>query len=128
MCSSDLERVVLVHGCRHVAELAYQTLITRDLPQHEFLGEAVSEKLIYYPTVTREPYRNTGRITDLIRSNKLFEDIGLNAISQKDDRVMMCGSPNMLKDIVTLLRERGFEEGNHSEPGHYVIERAFVDK
>jgi len=122
------EKVVLVHGCRHVAELAYQSLITRDLPQHEFLGEAVSEKLIYYPTVTREPYRNTGRITALIRSNKLCEDIGLNSISQKDDRVMMCGSPSMLKDIVALLRERGFEEGNHSEPGHYVIERAFVEK
>lgn len=122
------EKVVLVHGCRHVAELAYQVMITEELPRHEFLGEAVSEKLIYYPTVTRESYRNTGRITDLIQSNKLFEDIGLSAISPKDDRVMMCGSPSMLRDTVALLRNRDMEEGNHSEPGHYVIERAFVDK
>src|ERR1700704_3128827 len=51
------EKVILVHGCRHVAELAYQDLITRDLPDHEFLGEVVSDKLVYYPTVTREPFR-----------------------------------------------------------------------
>jgi len=102
------EKVVLVHGCRHVAELAYQDLITKDLPDHEFLGELVSDKLIYYPTVTREPFRNTGRITDLISSNRLFDDIGLRPMSVRDDRVMLCGSPSMLRDVVTLLRARDF--------------------
>lgn len=59
------ERVVLVHGCRKVEELAYGDTITQDLPNHEFLGETIADQLIYYPTVTREPFRNTGRITDL---------------------------------------------------------------
>jgi ferredoxin--NADP+ reductase len=122
------EKVVLVHGCRHVAELAYQDLITNDLPDHEFLGELVSDKLIYYPTVTRELFRNTGRITDLISSNRLFDDIGLRPMSVQDDRVMLCGSPSMLRDVVTLLRARDFREGSHSEPGHFVVERAFVEK
>jgi ferredoxin--NADP+ reductase len=122
------EKVVLVHGCRHVAELAYQDLITKDLPYHEFLGELVSDKLIYYPTVTRELFRNTGRITDLISSNRLFDDIGLRPMSVPDDRVMLCGSPSMLRDVVTLLRARDFREGSHSEPGHFVVERAFVEK
>ena len=122
------EKVVLVHGCRQVAELAYEKLITEELPRHEFLGELISGKLIYYPTVTREPFRNRGRLTDLITSNKLFDEIGLPHLSIDNDRVMMCGSPSMLADLVTILRQNGFDEGNHSEPGHFVIEKAFVEK
>jgi ferredoxin--NADP+ reductase len=71
------EKVVLVHGVRFVSELAYTDFITRELPQNEFFGEQVREQLIYYPTVTREPFRNTGRITHVIDSGKLFADIGL---------------------------------------------------
>lgn len=122
------EKVVLVHGCRFVKDLAYESYITRDLPEHEFLGDVVREKLVYYPTVTREPFRHTGRITALIASGKLPEDLGLPPISPIDDRVMLCGSPTMLSDVVGVLRQRDFTEGNHSEPGHYVIERAFVEK
>lgn len=122
------EKVVLVHGCRQVAELAYEKLITEELPRHEFLGELISGKLLYYPTVTREPFRNRGRLTDLITSNKLFDDIGLDPLSTEQDRVMMCGSPSMLVDLVSILHRHGFEEGNQREPGHYVIEKAFVEK
>ena len=122
------EKVILVHGCRQVAELAYEKLITQELPEHEFLGELVSGQLIYYPTVTREPFKNRGRLTDLITSNKLFAEIGLPPLSVDNDRVMMCGSPSMLADLVGILKSRGFVEGNHSTPGHYVIEKAFVEK
>ncbi len=122
------EKIILVHGCRQVAELAYERLITEELPRHEFLGELVAAKLIYYPTVTREPFRNRGRLTDLIASGRLFDDVGLPPLSTANDRVMMCGSPGMLSDLVAILRQNGFEEGNHSTPGHYVIEKAFVEK
>jgi ferredoxin--NADP+ reductase len=122
------EKVVLVHGCRIVAELAYNQLITQDLPNHEFLGEFVSDKLIYYPTVTREPFQNRGRLTDLITSGKLFADIDLPPIEAAHDRVMICGSPAMLTDLVAILKERNFLEGSSNEPGHYVIEKAFVEK
>lgn len=88
----------------------------------------VSGQLIYYPTVTREPFRNRGRLTDLITSNKLFDEIGLDPLSTDNDRAMMCGSSDMLSDLVAIIRQRGFEEGNHSEPGHYVVEKAFVKK
>ena len=71
------EHVVLTHTCRRAAELAYDAHLTEHLPNHEFLGEDVRAKLIYYPTVTREPFRNQGRITDLMKSGKLFSDIGL---------------------------------------------------
>ncbi len=122
------EQVVLVHGCRHVDELAYQDLITEELPGHEFLGELASRQLLYYPTVTREAFRNQGRITNLIENGKLFEDLGVPALDRENDRVMICGSPQMLRDLKRILDERGFHEGNTHKPGDYVIERAFADQ
>lgn len=122
------EQVVLVHGCRHVNELAYQDLITEELPGHEFLGDLASRQLLYYPTVTREPFRNQGRITTLIENGKLFEDLGVPALDREHDRVMICGSPQMLRDLKHILDERGLHEGNTHKPGDYVIERAFADQ
>ncbi len=123
------ERVVLVHGVRHTSELAYADYIARDLPEHEFLGEAIRDKLIYYPTVTRDPFHNRGRLTHLIESGKLFADLGLPPLDPARDRVMICGSPGLLKDTCALLNARGFTVSPHiGEPGDYVIERAFVEK
>ena len=120
--------MVLLHGCRRVKELAYGEMITEKLPNDELIGEYVSRQLIYYPTVTRDPFRNRGRITDLLTSGKLFEDIGLPSLDSASDRVMICGSPAMLKDLVEILEARGFVEGTSHAPGDYVIERAFVEK
>ncbi|HBX71873.1 MAG TPA: ferredoxin--NADP reductase [Halieaceae bacterium] len=121
------ERVILAHGCRNVSELAYQDAITRELPAHEYLGDEIRGKLIYYPTVTREAFRNTGRLTDLLHSDKLPADVGLPPIDPDNDRFMLCGSPSMLKDMGTLLNGRGFQESRHGKAAHYVIERAFVE-
>jgi ferredoxin/flavodoxin---NADP+ reductase len=123
------EKVVLVHGVRLVSELAYQDYIEKELPQHEYFGDMVRGKLIYYPTVTREPYRNRGRLTDLVESGKLFEDIGLPPLDPARDRAMICGSPSMLTDTSNMLDARGFKvSASQGEPGDYVIERAFVEK
>ena len=122
------EQVILVHGVREAAELAYHDTITQDLPRHEFLGQMVMAQLLYYPTVTREAFRHTGRITDLLDSGKLCSDLGLPAINPVEDRVMICGSPALLKDLKGLLEVRGFKEGNTTKPGDYVIERAFVEQ
>ncbi|MCZ8182682.1 MAG: ferredoxin--NADP reductase [Beijerinckiaceae bacterium] len=121
-------KVVLVHGVREVAELAYAEEIERDLPNHELLGEQIAGQLVYYPTVTREPFRNRGRITDLVETGRIFSDIGLPSWDPAQDRVMLCGSPQMLADMVALLEKSGFSEGNSSKPGSYVIEKAFVEK
>ena len=124
----QFERVVLVHGCRLVSELAYDELITRDLPNDPIFGEFVSKQLIYYPTVTREPFRRQGRIPFLLETGQLTHDIGLPPLSREHDRAMLCGSPAMLADTRAVLDKLEFSEGNMSRPGHYVIERAFVDK
>lgn len=122
------EQVVLVHGVRQVDELAYHDLLIDHLPQHEFLGEMIASQLRYYPTVTREPYRNMGRITELMETGKMFDDLQLPALDREHDRVMICGSPAMLRDLKHMLESRGFHEGNTSKPGDFVIERAFAEQ
>jgi len=122
------EQVILVHGVRQKDELAYHDMLVEHLPQHEFLGELVTSKLRYYPTVTREAYRNMGRITDLIAKGKLFQDLQVPTFDVANDRVMICGSPGMLRDLKVMLEERGFKEGNTSKPGDFVIERAFAEQ
>jgi ferredoxin--NADP+ reductase len=120
--------VVLVHGVRQVAELAYRDFLVDELPRHEFLGDMVSAQLRYYPTVTRESYAHSGRITDLIESGRLFADLDVPALDPAHDRVMICGSPAMLRDLRQMLTERAFREGNTTTPGDFVIERAFVEQ
>ncbi len=122
------ERVVLVHGCRDVAELAYADFITKEWPENEFFGDAVKQKLLYYPTVTREAFRNQGRIPDLIKNGKLFADLGLPAFDIERDRVMLCGSPAMLADLRAIMDGMGWKEGSTTGAGHYVIEKAFVEQ
>jgi len=123
----QFDRVILTHGCRYADELAYRDTIDNALPNNEYLGEEVRNKLIYYPTVTREPFKNNGRITDLLDSGKLSDDIGLPPIDTEHDRFMICGSPAMLKDSCAILDGRGFKETRKGIAGHYVIERAFVE-
>lgn len=120
-------RVVLVHGCRRVAELAYRDLIMTGLRDDPWLGEDVRSKLIYYPTITREKFVHQGRIPKLLESGKLASDLTLPEPQAQHDRFMLCGSPAMLRDTRAVLEKMGLTEGSMSQPGHYVIERAFVD-
>jgi ferredoxin--NADP+ reductase len=122
------DKVVLVHGCRLASELAYAEVITHELPHNPWFGAEVARQLTYYPTVTREPFRHQGRIPALLESARLTHDIGLPAIDARHDRFMLCGSPQMLRDTRAVLGKLGLGEGNMSQPGHYVVERAFVDK
>ena len=123
------EKVIVVHGVRYVSELGYREMFEKDLFEDELLGEYVKDKLIYYPTVTREPFRNEGRMTDLMKSGKLFQDIGLPPINPSDDRAMICGSPSMNKDVAALLDEFGLKPSPRmGGTGDYVVERAFVEQ
>ena len=113
----QFDKIILAHGVREVSELAYSDYIENELPQHEYFGEMVREKLLYYPTVTREPYKNNGRLTDLMTSGKLFLDLGLPKPNVADDHYA-CGSPSMLKDMCAILDERGFNEVPSGNQGH----------
>jgi ferredoxin/flavodoxin---NADP+ reductase len=121
------EKVILVHGVRRIVDLAYRDYITKELPQNEFFGEVVREKLVYYPTVTRDEFENQGRVTDILADGTLARKIGVPALSPENDRFMLCGSPTMLKDMCKILDEAGFKESRHGIQAEYVIERAFVE-
>src|SRR5438477_5348067 len=114
----NLSRFV-VTGCR--SEERFSRNAETDLVCRLLL----EKKNVYYPTVTREPFRNRGRITDLITSGQLFGDIGQPPLHIATDRIMMCGSPAMLEELRQMFEARSFVEGSHTEPGHFVIENAF---
>ncbi len=121
------EQVIFVHGVRLTRESAVVAHQIEALRANEFLGESVRAQLIYYPTVTREPHANRGRLTALLESGRLARDLGVPALSRAEDRAMVCGSPAMLADTRSLLDGRGFEiSAGVGQAGDYVIERAFV--
>ncbi|SOE48560.1 Ferredoxin--NADP(+) reductase [plant metagenome] len=123
------DRVVIAHSVRRTSELAYADFLASSLREHELVGEAARDKLIYYPTVTREPFRNQGRLTELIHTGKLFDDLGLPPLHPDQDRAMICGSPSLLDDLSRQLDGHGLQVSAHQgAPGDYVIERAFVEK
>ena len=121
------DKIILTHGVRYVSELTYQDLILKDLKNNEFFGQSVKDKLIYYPTVTRENFHYQGRLTDLMRSGKIFTDIKQPLPNSEYDRFMICGSPSMLKETCCILEQMGFKESRQGIKAHYVIERAFVE-
>jgi len=120
------EEVGLVHTARTKAELEYGYDLMREIRESEILSELVGDKLVHYATTTQEQSDYMGRITTLIRSGKFFEDLGASAFDPAQDRIMICGSINMLKEIAEVAEEAGFEEGSNAKPGSYVIEKAFV--
>jgi ferredoxin--NADP+ reductase len=123
------ETVIFVHGVRWVRETAVVRHRIEELKADQYLGEPVRAQLHYYPTVTREPYRNHGRLTSLLESGRLSRDLRLPRLDAANDRVMVCGSPAMLSDSCALLDAHGFAMSPHiGEAGDYVIERAFVER
>jgi ferredoxin--NADP+ reductase len=124
----QFEHVVLAHGVRVASELGYSDYIRHELPQHEYIGEQVRNQLRYYPTVTREQFENQGRLTELLDTGKLCADVGLPDLNPEHDRVMICGNPSMLGELVSWLEARGFREGKSHEAAHYTLERAFVER
>ena len=123
------ERVVVTHGVRNIEDLAYADYIRRELPRHEFLGEQISKQLFYYPAVSRESFEHHGRLTSLLETGRMQADLGFEDIDPARDRFMICGSPSMLADFRRILDQRGFSAAPRiGTPGHYVFERAFVEK
>ncbi|MCI4664434.1 MAG: ferredoxin--NADP reductase [Neomegalonema sp.] len=121
------DKVILTHTCREAGELTYGFELAKIAAEDPLVGEFAAGRLIHYATTTRETTPHMGRITDLIVSGKLFEDIGQPPLNPEEDRGMICGSMAMLKDVKELLEERGLVEGANNAPATFVVERAFVD-
>jgi ferredoxin/flavodoxin---NADP+ reductase len=128
------DKIIIVHGVRSEPDLAYRDYIVNELPRHEFLGDEIKTKLLYYPAVSREDFYwhgrpQRGRITDLLENGRIAADLGLQPLDPKHDRAMICGSPQMLADFRRILDSRGLVASPRiGTAGEYVFERAFVEK
>lgn len=120
------EQVIVTHTCRRAAELDYSKAVVQETKNHEYLGPLSAGKLFYYDSVTREEYHRVGRITDLIRNGRMFGELAVPAFDPACDRVMVCGSVNVNKDMKLLIESYGLTEGANSAPAEYVVEKAFV--
>ena len=121
------EKVIIVHGVRQVAELAYQDYLSHELPQHEFLGEMVAARCCTTRR-SRASLQASRPHHALLETGRLQSDLSCPHSTPRDDRVMICGSPGLLKDLKHMLDGRGFNEGNTTAPGDFVVERAFVEQ
>jgi ferredoxin--NADP+ reductase len=126
----DFEQIILTHTCRNKNELAYGENLIQEIKNgalmSELVGDDAIKKLIYYPTTTRDPSKQMGRITDLLENGKLQIDLGIDSISKETDRAMVCGSLGLNSDLKKILEGFGLKEGANSDPAHYVVEKAFV--
>ena len=120
------DEVVLTHTCRKVADLGYSAALIDNLRNDPLVGDVAPEKAVYYSSVTRDEFVRKGRITDLIASGKLFDDLRLPPFDKESDRVMICGSIEMIADTRALVEAAGLEEGSNAAPGDYVVEKAFA--
>jgi len=121
------DEVILAHTCRTPQELAYGKTIVEALPNDPLIGELVGDKLRYYPTTTQEKSDTMGRVSDHIRDRRIFEALNIEPWPQPTDRVMICGSMGLNKDIMSLCADAGLNEGSNSSPADFVVEKAFVD-
>lgn len=126
----DYDQIILTHTCRDVAELTYGRelvdAVRADEMLAEVIGEGFADKLVYYPTTTREQSPRMGRITELLKDGTLFRDLGIDGIGPQSDRAMVCGSMGLNMDLKAILEGYGLREGANSDPREYVVEKAFV--
>ena len=122
----DFDEVYVTQTCRYAKDLAYAKQQVAKAKECPLVGDDASEKLTYYGSVTREPYPYQGRITTLIENGKLFDDLGIPPFNPETDRVMICGSLEMLHDTQSIIEKQGLHRGSNSKPGIYVYEKAFT--
>jgi ferredoxin--NADP+ reductase len=120
------DQVIMMHTCREVAELEYGRQLVESLKDDPLIGELVGDKLLYYPTTTREQFHHMGRVTDNLTSGKVFADLGLPPMNRDEDRAMVCGSLAFNIDVKKILEDFGLTEGANSDPQQFVVEKAFV--
>ena len=120
------DQVILTHTCRDVADLKFGKELIAETKTDILVGEEAQQKLHYYPTTTREASKKMGRITSLLEDGSLLEDLGVTDFNATNDRAMVCGSIDLNSDMKRILENYGLREGANSDPGDYVIEKAFV--
>jgi ferredoxin/flavodoxin---NADP+ reductase len=120
------EQVIVTHTCRTTAELQYGFDTVKATLDDPLVGEFAAGRLKHFASTTREESTHMGRITNLIATGEFFETLKIAPFDPAQDRIMLCGSTAMIKDIRTFIEPQGFTEGSNNKPGSFVVERAFV--
>ena len=121
------DNVILLWSTRLVKELAYKDFL-EGLNNHEIWGEITQGKFKFYPSVTREDFINTGRITNAMYDGSVYEKLGVEPFDKEKDSAMICGSMPMNLEFKEYFEKMGCKEGNSQTRGDYVLEKSFVEK
>ena len=119
------EKVILTHTCREAEELRYGIDLVENLKDDPLVGEHAA-RVIHYTTCTREDWPRQQRITTAIEDGSIFDDLGVPRLNPESDRVMICGSMDMINDTKALVEQAGLIEGSNATPAQFVVEKAFV--
>ncbi|WP_374500025.1 ferredoxin--NADP reductase [Zoogloea sp.] len=113
-------RLVLVHGVRHGAELAYRDELLRLVDEAPVPGGG---SLRYLSAVTRESVSGalSARIPTLLASGDLQQAAGW-PLDREVSRIMICGNPDMVQDTRSWLTAQGFRPHRRKEPGQFLVE------
>jgi ferredoxin--NADP+ reductase len=111
-------KIVVSHGVRGAAELGYrQELLDMSAAHHG--------QLVYVPVVSRDPDAAGvlhGRVTTNFVSGELEARAG-TAVTADRSHLMLCGNPEMIRDMADALQARGLRKHRVRQPGHYTIEK-----
>lgn len=121
------DNVILLWSTRLVKELAYKDFL-EGLNDHEVWGEITQGKFKFYPSVTREDFVNTGRITDAMYDGSVYKKLGVEPFEKGKDVAMICGSMPMNLEFKKYFEDMGCKEGNSQTRGDFVLEKSFVEK
>ncbi len=109
-------KVILVHAVRHAKELIYRDAI-------ELIRKGHPDGFQTVAFVSRERHAGSlpGRIPQAIATEALERAAGAE-LSAGSSQVMLCGNPDMITDVVDVLKARGMKRHRRREPGHISVE------
>ncbi len=118
----NYERLIVVHSVRQSPELAWRDEIA-DMPQGELFAEAKA-KLTYLPIVTREPGATAlAERIPLLLSDGRLEATAATPLDVATSRVLVCGNPEMTRELRQALAARGFATNRRGVPGQMAFEK-----
>jgi len=115
------DKLIVAHSVRQASELAYRDEIGALV--HDERLAASPDRLRYVPIVTRESFPGAlgARIPRLIEDGRLEQAAGL-ALDPQRSRIMVCGNPEMARELRRQFTERGFGVNRRATPGQLAFE------
>ena len=104
------KNVVVVHAVRRANELVYRDLIA-----------ATPARYVSFVSRETRPGSLAGRIPAAIADGRLEAAAGIKLVPE-NSHVMLCGNPEMLKDVQAVLVARGLKKHRRRAPGHITVE------